>query len=455
MDIRHAVTAFFARHNFDTEGPAINTVIDALLYDMEEGLTREQNLPGSIGSAMDMIPTWLMPPDCPPENSSVIVIDAGGTNFRSCLVSFDEKSRASITLLERQRMPAIDRELSKAEFFDTIAAYLDHVKNAADSIAFCFSYAMKITRSGDGKLVQFGKEIKAPEVVGSLIGETLKAALIKRGWHTLRRIILVNDTTAALLAGAATAVGGKKYSSYIGFILGTGMNTAYIEYQPIRKIATPIVENQAAAGMQQSAQIVVCESGRSNQVPRSSFDTAFAATTEKPAIAWFEKMCSGAYLGKLMCTIIRAAAADSLFSASFTQALASCAELSLADIGAFLDSPYSVHTPLGALLADSTSGSTEDDRETLYRILDELVMRTARLSAANIAAAAIKTGKGKNPAAPICILAEGTTFLKMHHLRDAVTAHLYRVLTHERGIYFEIVTLDNAIILGTALAGVR
>ena len=51
MDIRHSVAAFFGRHNFDAEGPTVNTVIDTLLYDMEEGLKRDPDIPaGSLGS---------------------------------------------------------------------------------------------------------------------------------------------------------------------------------------------------------------------------------------------------------------------------------------------------------------------------------------------------------------------------------------------------------------------
>ena len=164
---------------------------------------------------------------------------------------------------------------------------------------------------------------------------------------------------------------------------------------------------------------------------------------------WFEKMCSGAYLGSVASVMIRAAAADNLFSAGVKKAFATIADLPLIDVNRFLQAPYSDQTPLGQLLADGT----EEDREVLYRILDALIMRTARLAAGNIAAAVIKTGKGKNPALPVCILAEGTTFLKTYRLHDAVIAYLYRALTQERGIYFDVVSLEHAITFGTAIAG--
>ena len=61
---------------------------------------------------------------------------------------------------------------------------------------------------------------------------------------------MLNDTVAALLAGHAIAPVGKKYSSYIGLILGTGLNAAYI--QPARE------------GI--AKQIVVCESGKTKAV---------------------------------------------------------------------------------------------------------------------------------------------------------------------------------------------
>lgn len=443
MDIRHSVEAFLGRHNFDPQGPAVNTVISTLLYDMEEGLKQDPAVPPGIGPALDMIPTWLVPPSQPPRNTSVIVIDAGGTNFRSCLVSFDENGIPSISQLDRRPMPATDRIYSKAEFFETIASYLDHLKNAADSIGFCFSYAMKITPTGDGEVLQFSKEVKAPEVIGSLVGANLEAALLKRGWNKPKRIVMLNDTAAALLAGASTAVQGKRYSSYVGFILGTGMNAAYIEYQKIPKTAA------IAGAVDLPAQIVVCESGKANKQPRSNFDEAFAKTTDKPLMFWFEKMCSGAYLGAIASIMIRTAAAENLFSVGITGTLSAMQDISLIDADRFLAAPYSDQTLLGTLLKQGS----EADRETMYRLLDAIVMRAARLAAGNIAAAVIKTGKGNNPALPVCVLAEGTTFLKTHNLYSMVLKHLYTVLTEERGIYFDVVSIDHAVTFGTAIAG--
>ena len=40
-----------------------------------------------------MIRTFCNPPENSAKNQTVIVIDAGGTNFRTCLVTFDEKMK--------------------------------------------------------------------------------------------------------------------------------------------------------------------------------------------------------------------------------------------------------------------------------------------------------------------------------------------------------------------------
>lgn len=442
MNPKHAVHAFLGRNDFSVGGPDVNSVINTMLFDIEEGLNRDPSNPPGDGPSLDMIPTWAVPPETSPKDKKVIVIDAGGTNFRSCLVTFDETGHPSISDMQKTAMPATDREFSKKEFFETIASFLDHLKDKADRIGFCFSYAMTITPEGDGKVIQFSKEIKAKEVIGSLVGASLSDALVDRGWKRPKKIILLNDTTAALLAGASAATGGKAYDSYVGFILGTGMNAAYIEYGTIAKIA-------ASAGKAPPSQIVVCESGKCNKIPRSSFDISLDSTTNSPGLYGYEKMCSGAYLGMLGKLALVRAASSGLFSGSVAAQFARLESLELKDMDQFFYGPYRTDTKIGAIL----TGGTEADREITFRILDAFVERSARLAAANIAAVIIKSGKGLNPARPVSVLCEGTTFLKTHNLRDRVTGYLNEVLTAERGISYEIVTMDNAVTLGSAVAG--
>jgi hexokinase len=440
MDIHQTVAAFLGAYGFDSGGISVNGLIDSLLYDMNRGLAEEAK-GERMDASQDMIPTWALPPASVPKNTTVIVIDAGGTNFRVCLVSFDADGKPTISNLEKFPMPATDRELSKKDFFDAIAIKLEHVKNKAKRIGFCFSYAMRITPDCDGEVIAFSKEIRAPEVIGSKVGASLADALVAQGWTRPERIVLLNDTTSALLAGAATVSGGKSYDSFVGLILGTGLNSAYIESGKIAKI-----QGQSSIPV---SQIVVCESGKFNKLPRSYFDIEVDKTTNTPGFYVLEKMCSGGYIGSVVTCALNRAALDGLFSKKVADAFADGAKITLKDMDQFLYFPKRTDTVLGAILAQGTP----EDAEITYTLLDKFVDRSARLAAALIAAAVIKSGKGKNPASPVCVVCEGTTFDKTHNLKPRVLAYIDETLAKQRHIYAEIRMLENAITMGAAIAG--
>jgi len=423
------VSSFLMKHNFVNHIDVLS-LAQGILDDMKRGLKKEP-------ADQDMIRTFCNPPEKTAKNESVIVIDAGGTNFRSCLVTFDQEGQPQISEMEKTRMPGVERELSRKEFFEQFAVNLEHLKNKADRIGFCFSYPMEIQENGDGILLGFSKEVKAPEVVGCKVGECLKEALAAHGWNTIKRITMCNDTVSALLAGAACAGDTHRYSSYIGYILGTGMNAAYL--QP----------DCDCCGIQK--QIVVCESGKFRSVNRSDFDIEFDKTTVKPGSFFLEKQCSGAYLGPVSTIILQTAAKEGLFSEATNKALLALAEpLTLIEMDKFLHGPFNRDCILGKIACENAS---EEDLDIMYQLLDAVVERSARCSAAILTACAIQTGAGKNAAKPISILCNGTTFYKTWMVRERTAAYLDEILTNKLGIHWEIVSADNDITLGTAIAG--
>ncbi len=426
--MNNQVSAFLSAHNFVNHVDVL-TVAQAILDDMKKGLKKE-------GADQDMIRTFCNPPATSAKGKSVIVIDAGGTNFRSCLVTFDDAGVPSISDMEKTRMPGVEKELSRKDFFEQIANNLEHLKNKSDRIGFCFSYPMEIQEDGDGVLLGFSKEVKAPEVVGSKVGACLKEALAAHGWNSIKRITLCNDTVAALLAGAACAEDGDRYSSNIGFILGTGMNAAYI--QP----------DCDCCNIKQ--QIVVCESGKFLKVNRSDFDVDFDKTTVKPGTFYLEKLCSGAYLGPVSWFALKAAAKEGLFTEKTAAAINALETLTLIEMDKFLHHPYDANCVLGKIASEV---ATDEDVDKMFQILDAIAERSARYSAAILTACAVKTGAGKNSAKPICILCDGTTFFKTYKVRERVYGYLDEVLTRQLGIYWNIVSCENDITLGAAISG--
>ena len=413
--MRDSVSSFFTNHHFSVDTADYN-LVRPLLADMNA------KLGGDTSAWQDMTRTWLLPPEQPPRNQSVIVIDAGGTNFRSCLVTFGADGSPVISDFRKGVMPGVERELSRQAFFDAVADNIGYLKDKADKIGFCFSYSMTITKDGDGIPHSLSKEVKAREVEGVPVGAALRETLAARGWH-VARIVLLNDTVAALLAGAAS--GGRRYSSYVGFILGTGMNGAYIQ---------PALRGE-------SRQIVVCENGKFGAFARSDFDISLDAKSLHPGEYMLEKCCSGGYLGSLAGEVLRAAAADGLVSASCAASLGRLPDVPLVVVDGFLHVPDDRENAIAACCA------TADDVAVLHEVLDALVERCAGYAASILAACLIQSGAGTDD--PVCILCNGTTFYKTYRLRERIASYLARFAP---GIRFEFVQKADDITIGTAIA---
>lgn len=419
------VENFLQKHNLLSTGFDIQQIVDDFTSEMNKGLQ-------SSDSSLRMIPTYIEADNEFMVETPVVAIDAGGTNFRTALVQFNKSGELEISGLKNYRMPGIDGEVSKKEFFRVISENVKEHASKAERIGFCFSYPTEIYPDKDGRLLQFCKEVEAPEVVGQLIGKNLLEALEMQK----KQIVLLNDTVATLLAGKSASF-GKSYDSFIGYILGTGTNTCYIDSnQNITKTSNLDKTHN---------QIINIESGNFSKAPRTDIDIQFDNTTANPGNYSFEKMFAGGYFGGLCLEALKAAAKEEVFSAETTMNILEISELSTEELNKFRHGEYANNSLKKAI-------ALENDLKNCNEIIDALIKRSAILVAANIAAVVLKTGKGKSKERPILITAEGTTFYKLYHFQSQFEECLSDYLSGDKKRYYEFIEVKQSSLVGAALS---
>lgn len=406
----------FLRDNGFVVAAEINRqqLVARLLEEMEKGLKGE-------ASSLMMIPTYLTADGKVPEGVSVSVLDAGGTNFRGGVVTIPP----SITKKENRPMPGAKGEEDIEGFYAAFVAEVQRLDGHSThpTLGWCFSYPAVATEDLDAKLVRWTKNIQAPGIVGQLVGAELSRRLGGRD------IAIVNDTVATLLAAKAME-GDREYSGYLGFILGTGTNTAYVE--------------SARGGM-----IINAESGGFNKLEQSNFDIAMDQKTGNVGFNILEKMIAGAYLGGVGLEIYKAAAKEGLFSPKAAAAIGGLGTLETMDFDNFCagfkkDGRDNV---LDAIFVNV------DDAKMARRLGLPVFERAAALTAIHLAAFCIKSGEGID--APIAICADGSTWYKTRSISfaAAVKRELDDMLVRRRNISYEIMPqIDDAPMIGAAIA---
>lgn len=423
------VRAFLKKNRLDPAYLDLRGFCRAYVEEMTRGLA------GSP-SSLPMIPAYIETSRELPRGRRVIALDAGGTNLRVASVSFAESGEPVVEGLTRHHMPGVDSAVSKQQFFSVLAdAVRPHLRDS-DRIGFCFSYPAEITREKDGRLIQFTKEIKAPEVEGQLVGAGLAQAL---SLDPGEKIVLLNDTVATLLAGR-NAVPGRRFDDFIGLVCGTGLNAAYVE-RNARILKLPDYKGD------DGSMVVNTESGSFARGARGPVDDAFDATMNNPGRYRHEKTISGAYLGALCRFAAEAAARAGVLSAEAGRGIEQAASFSTKDLNDFLLYPDRADHPFGAAVAGRA-----DDARALYVLCDTIVERAAAMVAVNLSGVLLKTGKGRDPRYPVCITVDGTTFWQLRTFRLRVESWMRRLLSGGSERSWEIASVEDAPLLGAAIA---
>ena len=434
-----SVSAFLASHKFDLDGIDPEKLLRAFRREMSAGLAGKD-------SSLAMIPAFVRADGKVPAGTPVVVLDAGGTNLRVTTVTFGEDGAPTVAPFRKTPMPGTRGKLSNAAFFDALADAMEPVLKSFKApasgkldVGFCFSYPATITPELDAVLIRWSKEVDAPGIVGKTIGASLAKVLKKRGYNV--RFIVLNDTVATLLSGKSAGK-GKAYAGYVGFILGTGTNTAYVE-----KVAKIGKLKDAGVELDAKSMIINVESGNFSKAPASDFDDLFDATTKTVGMYRFEKMISGGYLGGLGEVVLKCAAKEGLFSADGAGKIAKISNLSNMDLDNFSADPADG----GALTALALSAA---DAKVVARLAKAVYTRAAKLAAINIAAAALAGTGWRASKDPVLVDVDGSTYYRTRSVAfEKIVRKDLSAILGPKGVKVQLVGADDAPIVGAAVAG--
>lgn len=409
----------------------MDAAVQCYQEEMRRGLRGES-------SSLPMTPTYIYLQRDLPYRRDVLMIDAGGTNLRLAVARLEEKTGFAMREFAVHPMLGLRDAITLAEFFERMADYIQPYAErfAVDTVGFCFSFYAKILPDRDAVVQEFNKEIKISIEGDALVGAGINAVLARRGCRSLRFVIL-NDTVASLLGGYL-ANPGVRYSSYMGFILGTGTNLCYLESSEL------IAKISAAADSKKM--IINCESGMYDGFAQGVYDRALDACSLEPGLCKLEKMVSGAYQGNLIYRTVCGAAEEGLFSRKFAKKLAETSNFHMRDLDAFYHEPSAP-----GVLFDLTEGDRVD-KLRLLRIIEVSGERAARITAVILAATLLQAGYGTDASRPVCVTGEGSGFKKSPLFRQKLAEYNAQYLRDRLGLHAQFVDGENTTFAGAAAA---
>ena len=412
---------FLKKHRMLPDDIIPSELAGEMAEDMRRGLRGEK-------SSMAMIPTYVKAGLPVPRYKPAAVLDAGGTNFRSALVTFTEDGY-NTEYLRKVKMPGTDSPATWDEFISFTADQLMPFIDKTDYIGFCFSYFAKITPEIDGIVARMDKEVVIKGCVGKSIAKSLNDELERRG-KSRKKIAVINDTLAVLLGGSSV-LDASKYSGFAAQVSGTGTNTC---------CAVPIGEI-TKLGIPGTDRIIVNnESGLYDGIPFGDFDEELDRDSLKPGESRFEKLTAGLYLGNLSILMLKGALKEGLLSAETGRKLEK-----FDSIDSSWPDVWSRGEKLDTVCA-------EEDREFVSGICRALFHRSAACMCTNIAAMLLLTGEGKNKDKPVCICAEGSLVQKSRVYREKLEELIETEINGRMGLNAVLRPVEESTLPGAAAA---
>ena len=411
---------FLERHGMSPERIAPEKYAPMMARSMAEGLAAE-------GCMLPMIPTYLKNSGAVPYGENVVVIDAGGTNFRCALACFSEKG-CEIGELKKMTMPGIGHSASWEEFISFVADAVMPFMDRADKIGFCFSYSADITPEIDGRVIRIDKEVVITGAEGKLVGASLIEELERRGCRG-KSVVILNDTAAVLL-GVSASLDKDRYSDFIGQINGTGSNTCCIV--PLDRIGKLHMSGKDGV-------IVNIESGLYDGLPRGDLDLELDRESNNPGLKHLEKLTAGVYLGALCRLVIRAANEEGILSDECCAKIAALGRFNASAVDRWASGE-----------AEEELGASSEEADFLREICLALFDRSARCMCTNLLSIALLNDTGRDK--PICVCAEGSLVQKSHHFLPMLEKYLEKIALGVFGRKLELTVGYETTLPGAAAA---
>ncbi|RKO97779.1 hypothetical protein CXG81DRAFT_15715 [Caulochytrium protostelioides] len=286
-EIFHELDSKFIIHVDD-----LARIVRVFVKEMKRGLNAERQ-------PLKMLPAFVSRLPTGSECDQVLAIDVGGSNFRVCLIELQGKGAAR----SKQRKYVISEELKTGQgavlfdfFAQCIADFLkEYPTNKSLKLGFTFSFPCSQKSISSGTLTNWTKGFSAPGVVDQDVSELLQQALARKNLHSVHVTALVNDTVGTLLSGAYV-----NEQTYIGIILGTGSNAAYVERMDrIGKWEGPAAQDSLTP----EYMVINMEWGNFDKeqecLPLTSYDVQVDQASMNPGNQLLEKLISGMYLGEI------------------------------------------------------------------------------------------------------------------------------------------------------------
>ena len=384
-------------------------IIRGMIEHMDKGLCGRK-------SSLAMFPSYAAVPTGN-EKGEYMACDIGGTNLRVLTVKLKGKSKFWVTAQhDKIHIPRKHKHGNAEALFDFIASAIGAFAERRDptpektiKLGLTWSFPVFQTSIASGIHKIWSKDWGVKGVVGKDVIKHLNAAFKRQSVSSVKVAALCNDTVGTFATGRYV-----KDQCVMGVILGTGTNAAFpLPVREIKKLKTRFPKKRMIVNM---------EWGNFAIPFRQEWDKSLDKSSNNPGRHTLEKMVSAAYLGEVARIIFKGLIKKKILfdgKNSFAFEKFHDGEDEEKDIPGIyskhlsrIDSDHSVGLKdIGRLLAELGIKDTSiEDRKIVKQITEAIFLRSARVSAAAIAAV-IKKQKIKLTK-PVVIAIDGSLFEK-------------------------------------------